>query len=53
MSIIFEKFVYQYKFRRTVNEIFVPKNNMTDMSNPEFLLSKLTVIIRACCVYIT
>ena len=28
-------------------KIFVPKNNMRAVSNPEFLFSKLTVIRRA------
>ena len=34
-------------------KIFVPKKNKTmAMSNPGFFFSKLTMISRACCVYI-
>ena len=33
-------------------KIFVPKNKIMAMSNPEFFFSKLTPIRRACCVYI-
>ena len=32
-------------------KIFVPKNKIKAMSNPEFFISKLTTIRRACCVY--
>ena len=31
-------------------KIFVPKNKIMAMSNPEFFFSKLTLIRRACCV---
>ena len=33
-------------------KIFVPKNKIMAMSNPEFFFSKLTLIRRACSVYI-
>ena len=33
-------------------KIFVPKNKIMAMSKPEFVFSKLTLIRRACCVYI-
>ena len=33
-------------------KIFVPKNKIRAMSNPEFFFSKLTMIRRACFVYI-
>ena len=33
-------------------KIFVPKNKIMAMSNPEFFFSKLTLIRRARCVYI-
>ena len=33
-------------------KIFVPKNKIRAMSNPEFFFSKLTLIRRDCCVYI-
>ena len=33
-------------------KIFVPKNKIMAMSNPEFFFSKLTLIRRACYVYI-
>ena len=37
---------------KEVMKIFVPKNKIMAMSNPEFFFSKLTLIRRACCVYI-
>ena len=33
-------------------KIFVAKNKIRAMSNPEFFISKLATIRRACCVYI-
>ena len=33
-------------------KIVVPKNKIRAMSNPDFFFSKLTMIRRACCVYI-
>ena len=33
-------------------KIFVPKNKIMAMRNPEFFFSKLTLIRRACCVYV-
>ena len=38
--------------RKQLMKIFVPKNKIMAMRNPEFFFSKLTLIRRACCVYI-